>query len=105
MRQDRVEAPSYVIKAHELPALKHLPPDHPRPQGLLWIDRGRNSKLQRTTIEMLMRTLFRETSSQHVERLHQRAGLRVMFRSHDDRRIFAKLFQDALRSWGEGNEA
>ena len=96
MRADRIAAPAYVIKALDLHALKNLPDAFPRPQGLEWINRGRNTRLKRTSVEMLMRTLFRSIRTASVNRLHEEAGLRVIFRSDEDRRSFAKLFESAL---------
>jgi hypothetical protein len=96
MREERVAAPAYVIKALELHALEHLPDDFPRPQGLEWINRGRNTRLKRTSAEMLVRTLFRRVATASVIRLHEEAGLRVYFRSAEDRNAFAKLFKRAL---------
>jgi hypothetical protein len=78
--------------------LQHLPDDFPRPQGLEWINRGRNTRLKRTSTEMLVRTLFRGIGTASVNRLHEEAGLRVYFRSDEDRNAFAKLFKAALAS-------
>lgn len=96
MRQERLVIPSFVIKAEELPALNRIGADFPRPQALEWIDRGRDTKLRPTTIEMLVRTLFRDTPSPSVKRLHHSAGLRVVFRSESDRQLFATMFRKAL---------
>jgi hypothetical protein len=96
MREDRITAPTFVIKALELHALKHLPENFPRPQGLEWINRGRNTRLKRTSVEMLVRTLFRGIGTASVNRLHEEAGLRVIFRTDEDRQAFAKLFKSAF---------
>ena len=96
MRADRIAAPAYVIKALELHALNNLPEDFPRPQGLEWINRGRDTRLKRTSVEMLVRTLFRGIKTASVNRLHEQAGLRVIFTSEEDRRAFAKLFKSAM---------
>ena len=96
MQHSRVSCPAYVIKAYELRALKFIAPDYPRPQGLEWIDRGRDVRLRPTTIEMLVRTLYRGKGSLSVQRLHHSAGLRVLFRSDADRQSFAARFRKAL---------
>jgi hypothetical protein len=96
MREERVAAPAYVIKALELYALEYLPDDFPRPQGLEWINRGRNTRLKRTSAEMLVRTLFRRVATASVNRLHEEAGLRVYFRTAEGRNAFARLFKRAL---------
>jgi hypothetical protein len=105
MRHELIDPPSYVIKALELPALNFLSPDHPRPQRLVWIDRGKNCRLQRNTIEMLIRTLLHDNITGNTLRLHQRAGLRVVFRCEDDRKEFAAMFKRALHAWNCGHQA
>jgi methionine synthase II (cobalamin-independent) len=45
---------------------------------------------------MLVRTLYRKPSSRSVQRLHERAGLRVIFRDEADRNKFAAMFKEAL---------
>ena len=96
MRHERVTAPAYVIKAIELPALNHIGDDYPRPQGVEWIDRGRDKRLRPTTIDMIMRTLFKSPASNSVERLHNSAGVRVTFRTWEDRHEFAAKFKRAV---------
>lgn len=96
VRQDLISIRAFVIKAEELPALNRLPTDFPRPAALEWIDRGRDAKLRTTTVEMLVRTLFRRSISPSVRRLHHSAGLRVIFRDTKDRHRFAIMFRDAL---------
>jgi hypothetical protein len=105
MRADRITAPTYVIKALDLRALENLPEDFPRPQGLEWINRGRDTRLKRTSVEMLVRTLFRGTKTASVNRLHEEAGLRVLFRTDEDRKVFARLFKSALAEWGTASRA
>ncbi len=90
-------APSFVLKAEQLAALNHLERGHPRPTGLQWINRGTDQNLRPTTVAQLMRTLFRDTRSPSVRRLHETAGLRVMFKSERDRDLFARQFAAA---WG-----
>jgi hypothetical protein len=96
MRRESVAAPSYVIRTLDLDALNFLDPNFPRPLGLKWINRWRNTQLQRTTVEMLVRILFRGVETASIVRLHEEAGLRVFFRCEADRRQFAKLFKEAL---------
>jgi hypothetical protein len=96
MRANRITRPFYVIKAQDLHVLNHMGRDFPRPQHLEWINRARNTRLQRTALEMLVRTLFRDTKTASVRRLHEEAGLRVTFTSEEDRHKFAKLFREAL---------
>jgi hypothetical protein len=104
MREERIKAPFYVIKAEELRALNHLCEDFPRPQGLEWIDRGRNSRLRRSSIDMLIRTLYRGTARASVCRLHDRSGLRLIFSSDEDRRKFAAAFKLALAAVQEASQ-
>ena len=87
----------YVLKPDELPALNYLSKGHPRPSALTWINRGTNQELRPTTVQMLMRTLFRETASPSVTRLHRSSGLRVTFGSASARDDFAKRFVQAQK--------
>jgi hypothetical protein len=95
MEQSSFSAPSYVIKAEELHTLNYMAAGYPRPQGLEWIDCSKDVTLRASTIQMLVRTLYRLNCSPSVQRLHQSAGLRVKFQSLDDRLAFAALFQQA----------
>ena len=82
--------PIYVIRAEELILLNDMPADHPRPVCLEWINRGTDQKLRPTSVDLLLRTMYRSTSpSPSVARLHQTAGLRVRFGSNADRDRFA----------------
>ncbi|HKT85748.1 MAG TPA: hypothetical protein VJQ77_06665 [Novosphingobium sp.] len=87
--------PAFVIKAEELPVLNHLRDDHPRPLLVEWINRGTNQRMNRSTVDMLLRTLSQEEVSPSVERLHQSAGLRLSFGTDEDRNIFAAAFANA----------
>lgn len=87
--------PSYVVKAKDLPALNCLPSDHPRPQLVEWINRGTNQKLRPSSVEMLLRTLYRDVAPPSVVKLQRSAGLRMVFRSDRDRDQFANVFQAA----------
>jgi hypothetical protein len=94
------EAPikrSFVVKAEGLPALNCLPSDHPRPQATEWINRGTNQKLRPTSVEMLLRTLYRENASASVVKLRGSAGLRLTFRNDRDRDKFADAFSAAMK--------
>jgi hypothetical protein len=95
MRHDVILSPAFVIKAEELPAVNYLSPDHPRPWFLEWIDRGTDQKLKRSTVDMLLRTLFQEEVSASIVRLHQSAGLRLHFRTDRERHQFAAAFTAA----------
>lgn len=95
MRQDQISAPAYVIKPDELLALNYLGPDYPRPVEAEWINRGTDQKLRQSTIDMLQRTLFKDMALPSVVQLHRSAGLRVAFRSEQDRRSFAAAFAEA----------
>jgi hypothetical protein len=88
-------APSFVLKAEELAALNYLERGHPRPLALQWINRGTDQHLRPTTIALLMRTLFRETWSPSVRKLHETAGLRVSFANERDRDAFSRQFARA----------
>lgn len=87
--------PSFVIKAEDLTALNYLAKGYPRPQALTWINRGTNQQLRRSTVQMLLRTLFTGAQTASVVKLHQSAGLRVSLASERDRAAFAKTFADA----------
>ncbi len=89
-------AHAYVVKAAELPALYFLDEAHPRPLELEWINRGTDQKLRRTTIEMLLRTLFAKAQTPSVKKLHDSAGLRANFRSERERERFSRAFSKAL---------
>ena len=85
MLAEATSMPAFVIKAEELVALNYLDRNHPRPRKLEWINRGTNQPLRRSSIEMLLRTLFREVETPSVVKLHQSAGLRYPWptpRSH-----------------------
>ena len=89
---------AYVIKAQELPALNDLPTDFPRPRRLEWINRGTDQRLRRSTIEMLMRTLFRDCETPSVARLHSSSGLRLIFACRSERARFARAFEQARKN-------
>ena len=95
MQREGSASAAFVIKAEELAALNHLASDCPPPVLLEWINRGTDQPLRRTTIDMLLRTLFKQDISASVERLHQSAGLRCVFRTADDRDHFAAAFEQA----------
>ena len=83
----------FVIRAEDLILLNQLPADHPRPVGLEWINRGTDQKLRPSSVDLLLRTIYRSISpSPSVARLHHSAGLRVRFGSNDDREKFATTF-------------
>lgn len=88
---------AYVVKAQELPALYYLDDAHPRPIALEWINRGTDQKLRRTTVEMLLRTLFGEAQTPSVQKLHSSSGLRAQFRSARERDRFSTAFAKARR--------
>lgn len=88
--------PSYVVKAKDLPALNCLASDHPRPQAVEWINRGTNQKLRPTSVEMLLRTLYRDVAPPSVVKLQRSAGLRMTFRNDRDRDEFAEAFRLAM---------
>jgi len=100
MATDTITQPAFVIKAEDLAALNYLDRNHPRPRKLEWINRGTNQKLRRTSIELLLRTLFREVSSPSVRQLHQSTGLRAIFGSSRDRDRFANAFAAARTQEG-----
>ncbi|MBV1689311.1 hypothetical protein KRR38_16925 [Novosphingobium sp. G106] len=79
----------YVIRAEDLILLNGLPFEEIRPIALEWINRGTDQKLNRMSITMLVRTLYQPTEfSQSVRRLHCAAGLRVSFRTAEERAQF-----------------
>lgn len=88
-------APAFVIKLQDLAVLNYLPPDHPQPFGARWINRGTNRPLHHSSVEMLLRTLFRDILSPSVVQLHRSAGLRVVFKAEIERERFARAFADA----------
>ena len=98
MQPEASSPPSFVIKAEDLATLNYLDRNHPRPRRLEWINRGTNQKLRRTSIELLLRTLFREVTSASVLRLHQSSGLRAIFGTDQERERFARAFSKARDS-------
>lgn len=63
MGQTVTAAPAFVIKAEELAALNYLDREHPRPREIEWINRGTDQILKPSTVDMLLRTLFRDVVS------------------------------------------
>lgn len=96
--------PVFVVKARELTALNYLRNDHPRPRGGDWINRGTNQVLRRTTIDLLLRTFFQEQVSGSVERIRDTSGLRLHFRTDQERDRFANAFKVALESEGRASK-
>lgn len=99
-KASEASGPAYVIKASDLPAINYLAADHPRPREVEWINRGTNQRMRPTTTQMLMRTLFQRVDTPSVQKLHDSAGLRVIFRSERDRVNFAAAFDEALSREG-----
>jgi hypothetical protein len=97
MAETATISPAFVIKAEELASLNYLDHDHPRPRQLEWINRGTDQVLKPSTVDMLLRTLFRDVVSPSVLRLHQSAGLRAIFRTERDRDRFASAFAVARK--------
>jgi len=97
MRQEAISVPAFVIKAEQLATLNYLPSDHPRPIEVEWINRGTDQRLRQSSIDMLLRTLFKDVASPSVVRLHRSAGLRVMFKSDRERDQFASAFANAQK--------
>lgn len=91
-----------MVKASELAALNHLPADHPRPCSVEWINRVTDKKLQRSSIEQLLRTFHLDIASPSVVQLHRTAGLRAVFRSDNERRAFAAKFAIAKKELIDG---
>lgn len=87
----------YVIKAEDLRAINYLATDHPRPRSVEWINRGTDQTMRPTTTAMLLRTLYKTTRSPSVQKLHDSAGLRVVFRTEKDREAFAAAFRKACQ--------
>ncbi|GAA4762594.1 hypothetical protein [Novosphingobium ginsenosidimutans] len=81
---------SHVIKPEELSALDYLASDHPRPIAVQWINRGTDRPLRKQSIDLLLRTLFSDVLSESVVKLHRTSGLRVEFRSENERHRFAR---------------
>lgn len=88
-------SPAFVVKAEELAALNHLADDLAPPLVFEWINRGTDQALRRTTVDMLLRTLSQGEHSPSVSRLHQSAGLRMIFRTEEERDQFALAFETA----------
>lgn len=95
MSKEAHNEPAFVIRAEELLAVYYLAVSHPRPISVEWINRGTSQRLRPTTTDMLLRTLFQPTDSPSVQRLHDSAGLRIVFRSERDRALFASEFEKA----------
>lgn len=104
MGDDTDDAAGFVIRATELSALNYLRPNHPRPVRLEWINRGTDQPLRQTTINMLLRTLFRNDPSPSVAKLHESSGLRAFFISEKVRDQFARQFETAREIDREKNE-
>ena len=104
MDGDQTSLPAFVVKAADFPALYYLDRTHPRPMGTEWINRATDQPLRRTTIEMLLRTMFAESSSPSVRRLHETSGLRTSFRSERDRDRFARIFNTACSELRERHD-
>lgn len=104
MGQAAENLPAYVVKAADLSALYYLDTAHPRPRRLEWINRGTDQKLRQSTIDMLLRTMFRETHTPSVQRLHDSAGLRAEFRSERERDGFARAFEEARSKLKENKD-
>lgn len=85
-----------MLKADELAALNYIRRDHPRPVSLTWINRGTDKEMRPTTVQMLLRTLFKPTRSRSVRQLHESSGLRASFESAKDRELFAKAYGTAV---------
>ena len=89
-------AKTFVIKAEELTLLSELPAGYPRPRRLEWINRGTDARLRATSVQMLLRTLFRDAArTPSVRRLHHSTGLRVIFATSEERMSFAQAFREA----------
>lgn len=82
----------FVIKAAELAALNYLPPDHPRPCCLEWINRATDKKLQRSSVDQILRTIHLDIARPSIVRLHRTAGLRATFQNERERHAFAASF-------------
>lgn len=95
---------AFVVKAEELPALYYLDHAHPRPIALEWINRGTDQALRRTTVEMLLRTLFGPAKTPSVRKLHNSAGLRASFRGERERNRFARAFGRAVEEMRRSRE-
>ncbi len=91
--------PSFVIKAREIAALNHLQRNHPRPLALTWINRGTDQVMRPTTVSMLLRTMFSDSQSLSIAKLHDSAGLRVTFAENAHREIFASCFTRACETY------
>ncbi len=100
MGQYQIIDPAFVIKAEELSALNYLNPDHTQPLYFYWINRGTDQKLRRTTIDLLLRTIFQDGNSPSVARLQLSSGLRLVFRSIQERDSFAAAFAAARTQEG-----
>jgi hypothetical protein len=90
------ELPSFVVRAEDLAALNYLRTGHPRPRRLTWINRGTDQPLRPTTVQMLLRTLFRGETSPSVSKLHRESGLRISFAEPAARDEFARCFTHAF---------
>jgi hypothetical protein len=95
MTQSPSPAPAFVIKAEDVAALNYLDPEHPLPVLIEWINRGTDRKMRRTTIDLLLRTLYQDGGTPSTLRLHQAAGLRVSFATEQEREKFASAFNGA----------
>lgn len=99
------DRPAFVVKAADFAALYYLDSTHPRPQEIEWINRGTDQRLRPSTIDMLLRTMWRPSETPSVRKLHESAGLRTIFRSERDRDRFARAFRAARGHLSERKEA
>jgi hypothetical protein len=88
-------ANAFVVKTADLAALDQIIPDRPEPIKIEWINRGTNRKMQRSNVELLLRTRFQENVSPSVSRLRESAGMRLIFRDEREREVFAAKFAKA----------
>jgi hypothetical protein len=88
---------TFVIAAKQLVRLARLSPDIPQPIKIEWINRATNQKLNRTTIDLIKRTLNQPLAfSRSVRQLHENSGVRLTFQTAFDLKAFANAFRCAL---------
>lgn len=86
----------YVVKSEQINALNYLGDDCPKPEQLEWINRATDQNLRPTSVNQLLRTLYRDEVSESVAKLKDTTGLRAIFSSESSRNDFASKFRGAV---------
>jgi len=86
----------FVVKPDQINALNYLGDDCPKPEEVEWINRATDQLLRPSSVDQLLRTLYKDNLSESVARLKNSAGLRAIFSSERERNSFAGNFGGAV---------